>query len=126
MNSVLSFEDGEIDASTFTGAQGSTLTTGVNKASITIVANVSDKLSVTFMNQTTPTVITLTPGVGILMGTYVGTLNGLFTAAGVPITATYNAQLHNVCLTNITADFPFVFDPSPASSCFQNVGIRMN
>jgi hypothetical protein len=90
MNSVLGFEDGEIDASTFTGAQGSTLTTGSNKASITIVANVSDKLSVIFMNQTTPTILTLTPGIGITMAIYVGTLNGIFTDANVPITVSCN------------------------------------
>ena len=59
MHTVLGFDDGEIDASVFTGAQGSALSTTVNKASISIVANVSDKLSVTFVNQATPTVITL-------------------------------------------------------------------
>ena len=41
MNSVLGFEDGEIHASAFTGAQGSILPTGVDEGSITIVANVS-------------------------------------------------------------------------------------
>ena len=126
MNSVLGFEDGEIDASTFTGAQGSTLTTGINKQSISIVANVSDKLAVMFIDHTTPTVITLTPGIGITMGTYVGTLNGLFTAASVPITATYNATTQRVTFTNITTDIPFVFDPAPASTCFLNFGITIH
>ena len=37
------------------------------------------------------------------MGTYVGTLNGIFTAAGVPITATYSATTQRVT-------FPFVFN----------------
>ena len=125
MHTVLGFDDGEIDASVFTGAQGSVLTTTVNKASISIVAGVSDQLSVTFVNQITPTVITLTPGIGITLGKYVGTLNGLFTAANVPITATYNSGTQRVTFTNVTTDYPFVFNAAPQSTCFLNFGITI-
>ena len=92
INTELGFEPGEVDLIAFIGVQGSTLYTTVQKT-ISIVAGVRDSLSVKFFNQTNPTGVTLSPaGFAIPMATFVASLTANFTAAGLAITATYDAQ----------------------------------
>ena len=93
MNFVLGFEPGEVDLKAFIGVQGRTLHTTVQKTTLSIVAGLTDSLSVKFFNQTNPTGVTLSPaGFAIPMATFVASLTANFTAAGLAITATYDAQ----------------------------------
>ena len=67
MNSVLGFEEGKIDVSAFTDVQGSVLTTTVQRTTVSIIQNISDKLSIQFFNQSSPTIITISPCLGLAM-----------------------------------------------------------
>ena len=106
MNSVLGFEDGEVDLS-IPNAIGSTLSTTVSKtANVAVVTGTNDTITIDFPGFASHS-ITYSAGSNISVAAFAVSISNNYNINGIPVSCTYNSKTHYFTFANTTTNESF-------------------